>query len=84
MAQVLFGFGLNACIPYVRYISGERYRSTINYLYIPLVAFVMLVPMALSGWLVDCLGFDHFFALDALLAIPALTAGHLIQPIISK
>lgn len=84
MAQALFGFGLNACIPYVRYISGERYRSTINYLYIPLVAFVMLVPMALSGWLVDCLGFDHFFALDALLAIPALTAGHLIQPIISK
>ena len=76
VAQITFGFGLNACIPYVRYISGERYRSTINYLYIPLVALVMLVPLSISGWLVDYLGFVHFFALNSLMAIPALVAGY--------
>ena len=75
VAQATFGFGLNACIPYVRYISGERYRSTINYLYIPLVALVMLVPVSASGWLVEQLGFTAIFALDAFMAVPALVAG---------
>lgn len=77
VAQVTFGFGLNACIPYIRYISGERYRSTINYLYIPLVALVMLIPLSVSGWLVDYFGFTHFFALDSLLAVPAFVAGYM-------
>lgn len=76
LAQFAFGFGLNACIPYVRYISGERYRSTINYLYIPLVALVMLVPVSASGWLVERLGFEHYFALDAFLSLPAFLAGY--------
>ena len=77
VAQISFGFGLNACIPYVRYISGERYRSTINYLYIPLVALVMLIPFSVSGWLVDYLGFPHYFAVDSFMAVPALIAGRL-------
>ena len=67
-AQFLFGFGLNAVMHFVRYISGERYRNTINYLYIPLVATVMFVPMALSGWLVTVLGFRTFFLIDVLTA----------------
>ena len=67
-AQFFFGFGLNLAMHFVRYISGERYRNTINYLYIPLIAFVLLPPMALSGWLVTELGFRYFFLLDALLA----------------
>ena len=76
LAQFTFGFGLNACIPYVRYISGERYRSTINYLYIPLVALVMLVPVSASGWLVELLGFERYFTLDAFLSLPAFLAGY--------
>ncbi len=71
VAQLLFGFGLNACMVFVRYISGERYRSTINYLYIPIVSFVMLPAIALSGWLVERIGFPTFFLIDSLLAIPA-------------
>ena len=83
VAQFTFGFGLNACIPYVRYLSGERYRSTINYLYIPLVALVMFIPVSISGWLVRLLGFDRFFALDSLLVLPAIISGlfgwHLVE-----
>lgn len=75
-AQLCFGFGLNACMVFVRYISGERYRSTINYLYIPLVSLVMLPAVAVSGLLVTRLGFHLFFTLDALLALPALVAGY--------
>ena len=67
-AQFLFGFGLNVVMYFVRYISGERYRNTINYLYIPLVATAMLLPMSLSGWLVEWLGFRLFFLVDVLTA----------------
>ncbi len=74
VAQAAFGLGLNACFPFVRYISGERYRSTINYLYIPLVSLVMLPAIAASGWLVAHLGFHLFFALDVLLLVPSVIA----------
>ena len=84
IAQAAFGFGLTACMVFVRYISDERYRSTINYLYIPLVSFVMLPATAASGWLVMRLGFRLFFAADVLLALPALVAGYIgfriVQP----
>lgn len=76
VAQFCLGYGLNATLPFVRYISGERYRSTINYLYIPLVSMVMLLPMAASGWLVTRLGFHDFFLADTLLALPAWTAAY--------
>ena len=76
VAQGTFGFGLNACSPYVRALSGDRYRNTLNYLYIPLVALVMLVPLSLSGWLLSHTGFRLFFALDAFTALPALAAGY--------
>ena len=76
IAQFCFGLGLNGCLVFVRYISGERYRSTINYLYIPLVSFVMLVPVSASGWLAGRLGFHTFFLIDSLLAIPAWLAAY--------
>lgn len=67
-AQFCFGFGLNLCLAFVHYLSGDRYRNTINYLYVPVVALVMCVPMMLSGWLADWLGFRTFFILDAAMA----------------
>lgn len=71
LAQLCFGFGLNICLPFVRYISGERYRNTIGYMYIPLIAGVMIVPMAVSGWLCQLLGFKMFFVADASMALVA-------------
>lgn len=74
VAQFCFGIGLNGCLVFIRYISGERYRSTINYLYIPIVSLVMLPALAVSGWLVERIGFATFFLIDTLLAIPAWVA----------
>lgn len=74
-AQFCFGYGLNLCSLVLRHLFGHRYESTINYLYVPLISFVMLPAMAASGWLVARLGFEHFFTLDALLAIFAWMAG---------
>lgn len=67
-AQFCFGFGLNLCMAFVHYLSGERYRNTINYLYVPVVAASMCLPIMASGWLVGHLGFRAFFVLDALTA----------------
>jgi len=70
-AQLCFGFGLNACAPILRRLFDDRYADTVNYLYVPLIALVMLPAMAASGWLVTLWGFEQFFAIDALLALPA-------------
>ena len=67
-AQFAFGFGICLTAHFVRYVSGERYRNTINYFYIPLVALAMLPPLALSGWLVTQLGFRTYFLIDVLTA----------------
>lgn len=72
LAQLCFGFGLNLCIPIVRFISGERYRNTIGYLYIPLVSALMIMPMAVSGLLCQEMGFKLFFILDTCTAPIAL------------
>ncbi len=77
VAQGTFGLGLNACVPYVRYFSGERYRSTINYLYIPVIALVMLLPVSFSGWMLEQMNFSTFFALDAMLAVAAIVSGYI-------
>ncbi len=68
LAQFCFGLGLYACRLPVQYISGARYRNTINLLYIPLVATCLIPPAALSGWLANWCGYRLFFLLDTLTA----------------
>ena len=70
-AQLFFGYGLNICTVFIRFISGERYRNSIGYLYIPSIAGVMIIPMSLSGLLCATLGFQLFFIVDAAFAIVA-------------
>ena len=67
-AQLLFGLGLGICRLPVSAISGARYRNTINMLQIPLVSAALIVPMALSGWLVEQMGFSSYFLMNALSA----------------
>lgn len=84
MAQLLFGIGLNACRKYIENLSGERYRNSVNPLYIPAISLCIVLPMALSGFLLERLDFKLFFMLDTLcapitwLAILCLTNMHKI------
>lgn len=68
MAQLLFGIGLNACRRYIENLSGERYRNSVNPLYIPAISLCIVLPMALSGFLLERLDFKLFFMLDTLCA----------------
>lgn len=67
-AQLFFGVGIGICRLPVSAVSGARYGSTVSMLQVPLVSAAMFLPMATSGWLVQRLGFPHFFLLDVLSA----------------
>lgn len=84
LAQFFFGLGLNLTVAFVRYISGDRYRNTINYLYIPMVALVMFVPMGISGWLLQRFGFQQFFIIDALCALLSWASAALAYSFLSN
>jgi PAT family beta-lactamase induction signal transducer AmpG len=71
IAQFCFGFGLHGCIFFVRFFSNDRYRNTTNLLYLPLIIGEMLLPIALSGWLSQHLGFELYFIIDAATALIA-------------
>ena len=67
-AQLLFGLGISICRYPISAISGKRYRNTINMLQIPLVSAVLIVPMAVSGWMTERLGYNVYFLVNALSA----------------
>ena len=78
-AQLLFGFGLGVCRLPVSAISGARYRNTINMLQIPLVSAAMLMPMAISGWMVEQMGFSSYFLINLLCAPVCLFGIYLLK-----
>ena len=68
MAQLFFGLGLNACRKYIEGISGERYQNAVNPLYIPIISLCLVLPMALSGFMLEGMAYGRFFLIDALCA----------------
>jgi PAT family beta-lactamase induction signal transducer AmpG len=79
-AQLLFGLGIGVCRLPISKISGNRYRNTISMLQIPLVAAAMVVPMAISGWMVQQMGYNAFFLVNALAAPVCLLGVYLLRP----
>ena len=83
LAQLFFGLGLNACRRYIESISGERYQNAVNPLYIPIISLCLLLPMALSGFMLEKMTYGHFFMLDAMCA-PVVWLGILLFSITRK
>ncbi len=66
-AQFMFGYGMH------RLLSFFGLPASIG-LRVPIVAMCMLVPMAVSGWLVEQMGFRNFYVMNTLCGIiPVLT-----------
>lgn len=74
LAQLFFGLGLNACRKYIENISGERYQNAVNPLYIPIICLCLLLPMAMSGFMLSRITFEQFFMIDTLCALPVWIA----------
>ena len=78
-AQLLFGFGLSVCRLPISAMSGTCYRNTTNMLQIPYVSAALFVPMAVSGCLVEYLGFSTYFLINALTAPACLLGVYLLR-----
>ena len=83
-AQLLFGLGISICRYPISAISGKRYRNTINMLQIPLVSAVLIVPMAVSGWMTERLGYNVYFLVNALSAPICLSFVYLFRRMEAK
>ena len=68
LAQMFFGVGICVCYRLVQVISGDRYKNTVNLLYIPLTAACMILPMGVSGWMSQVMGYRCYFTLNVLAA----------------
>ena len=68
---------------YIENISGERYQNVVNPLYIPVISLCLLLPMALSGFLLERMSYEHFFLMDALCA-PIAWIGILLFSIVMR
>lgn len=78
-AQLFFGLGLGVCRLPLAIVCGSSYPSTAGMLQIPLISAAMIVPMAVSGWLTNRLGYDGFFLLNALSAPACLLVIYLMR-----
>ena len=75
LSQFCFGMGVNSCRVLAEHISGKKYSSTVNVLNVPLVVLGMVLPIALSGVLLSCMGYERFFTLCVLMTIfPVVTS----------
>ena len=78
-AQLLFGLGIGVCRLPIGVLSGTLHQNTSGMLRIPFVAAAMFVPMAISGWMVERLGYDVFFLVNALSAPVCLLGVFLLR-----
>lgn len=69
LSQLCFGFGLNICVIFVKRTTGIFEDNIINLVHNPLVVAAMFIPIAVSGWLVELMGFKIFFIVNAASAI---------------
>ena len=67
-AQLCFGLGLGACRTLLPHLSSPMPTSAAGMLQVPAIAACMILPMACSGWMVEHMGYHHFFLLATLLA----------------
>ncbi len=82
LTQISFGFGLNICKTAIQHISGDRYRNCSNFFFIPLVCGCMIIPMTVSGLLVQQMGYPNFFLVSTLLALLPIMMGKVITKVL--
>lgn len=71
-AQLCFGFGLNICVLFIKRTTDVFDDNILSLVHVPLVVITMALPIALSGTLLEFLGFRNYFILDVLLSCVSL------------
>nr|WP_321354150.1 MFS transporter [uncultured Draconibacterium sp.] len=77
--QLGYGFGFTAYTLYMLYISAGKYKTAHFAFSTGIMAFGMMVPGMVSGWLQTVLGYQHFFIWVMLCTIPGFIMASLIR-----
>ena len=71
-SQLCFGFGLNICILLIKRTTDVFDDNILSLIHVPLVVITMAFPIAVSGVLLETVGFKMFFMIYLLLAAISL------------
>ncbi|MEN8156755.1 MAG: MFS transporter [Bacteroidota bacterium] len=69
--QFGYGFGFTAYMLYMIYVSEGKHKTAHFALTTGFMAFGMMIPGMLSGWLQEMIGYQHFFIWVMLCTIPS-------------
>ncbi len=70
--QFGYGFGFTAYMLYLIYFSDGEHKTAHYAICTGFMALGMMLPGMIAGWLQDLLGYNHFFILVMICAIPTL------------
>ena len=70
--QFGYGFGFTAYMLYMIYFSDGEHKTAHYAICTGFMALGMMLPGMIAGWLQDFLGYNHFFILVMICAIPTL------------
>ncbi len=69
--QFGYGFGFTAYMLYMIYVSDGEHKTAHFAITTGFMAFGMMIPGAISGWLQELIGYQHFFIWVMVATIPA-------------
>jgi PAT family beta-lactamase induction signal transducer AmpG len=79
LEQFGYGFGFTAFMLYMLYFADGPHKTAHYALCTGFMALGMMVPGMWSGWLVDIIGYRHFFIWVICSALPGLTLSMLLK-----
>ena len=79
LEQLGYGFGFTAFMLYMLYFADGPHKTAHYALCTGFMALGMMVPGMWSGWLVDIIGYRHFFVWVICSAVPGLTLSLLLR-----
>ena len=77
--QFGYGFGFTAYTLYMLYISAGKYKTAHFAFSTGIMAFGMMIPGMISGWLQELIGYQHFFIWVLICTIPGFIMAKLIK-----
>ena len=78
--QLGYGFGFSAYMLFIiNYVEGARYRTAEYALGTALMSLGMMLPSMASGYVVEAIGFTHFFLYVLVCCVPGVVCAAFIK-----
>ncbi len=77
--QLGYGFGFTAYTLYMLFVSAGKYKTAHFAFSTGIMAFGMMIPGMISGWIQEQVGYQHFFIWVLICTIPGFIMAKIIQ-----